>query len=98
MNHPQLIELMHAVLDGEATSDERRALETALGRDPSARSEFEELRKLFEGLRAVPQPFPPEGLVASVIANAPRPGSDGDAHQLFGATSVFEQNSKKTRG
>src|SRR6476646_7246585 len=95
--HSQLAVLMHAVLDGEATPDEHRMLEAELARNPSARSQFEELRHLFNGLRAVPQPFPPEGLVASVIARAPYQPPKGDHDQLFSSSGVFEPNLKKAR-
>ena len=89
---------MHVVLDGEATSDERRALESALERNPVARSEFDELRRLFDAMKAVPQAFPPEGLVAAVLADARKPGSGGDSSQPFRASRVFEPNSKKSQG
>src|SRR3982751_1770576 len=97
-NHSQLVLLMHAVLDGEATPDERRVLEAELSRDPSARAQFEELQYLFDGLRAVPQPFPPEGLVASVIARAPYQPPKSGPDQLFSSSGVFEANLKKARG
>src|SRR3982751_3499841 len=97
-NHSQLVLLMHAVLDGEFTSDERRVLDAALSRDGSARAQFEELQYLFDGLRAVPQPFPPEGLVASVIARAPYQPPKSDPDQLFSSSGVFEANLKKSRG
>jgi len=70
MNRSRQIELMHAVLDGEATAEEGRELDAVLASDARAREEYEELRGLFEGLRALPQPFPPEGLAASVLDSA----------------------------
>jgi anti-sigma factor RsiW len=99
MNHSQLQELMHTVLDGEATAEETRELEERLARDAKASAEFAALRYVFEGLRNVPQAFPPEGLVASVMANIPqtmprRHRSD----QLFSSAGVFEANLKKARG
>jgi anti-sigma factor RsiW len=99
MNHAQLVELMHAVLDGEATSDERRELEARLARDASARAQYDELRLLFDGLRRVPQPYAPEGLVASVMDAVPsRRPPRPDAGQLFSSSGVFEANLKKARG
>ena len=84
MNRSRQVELMHAVLDGEATVAEARELEAVLARDARAREEYDELRHLFEGLRALPQPFPPEGLAASVLANIPQSARGRDsARQLF---------------
>ena len=71
MNHLKQIELMHAVLDGEATPGEALELERLLAADPVARAQFEELRRLFDGLAAVPKEYPPEGLVAAVLAKVP---------------------------
>ena len=62
---------MHAVLDGEATPGEARELERLLAADPAARAEFDDLQRLFDGLKAVPMAFPPEGLVSSVMADLP---------------------------
>jgi anti-sigma factor RsiW len=99
MTPTQLHELMHAVLDGEAAPDERRELETRLAADASTRAEFESLKALFEGLRKVPQGFPPEGLVASVMDGLPS-GDErrADPDQLFAPSGVFEPNLKKARG
>ena len=57
MTHSRLNELMHAVLDGEATAVEARELDAVLARDAKAKDEFDELRSLFEGLRHCRQPF-----------------------------------------
>jgi anti-sigma factor RsiW len=51
-------ELMHAVLDGEATPGEASQLERLLAADPVARTQFEELRKVFDALSALPKEFP----------------------------------------
>jgi anti-sigma factor RsiW len=67
----ELTELMHAVLDGEATPAEARNLERTLAADADARAEFDSLRALFDELKGVPQALPPEGLVASVMADLP---------------------------
>ena len=58
MRHSHLSELMHAVLDGEATREEARELEAQLARDAAARAQFDELRSVFEQLRRVPRAFP----------------------------------------
>ena len=70
MKHSELTELMHAVLDGEASAAEARELERLLAADPAARAEFDELERLFEALHSVPQQYPPEGLVAAVDGGA----------------------------
>src|SRR5512144_3283840 len=61
--------LMHAVLDGEATSEEARELDRIFAADPAARAEFDELKRLFDDLGRVPKAYPPEGLVSSVMAS-----------------------------
>ena len=71
MKPSELTELMYAVLDGEATPAEARELERHLVAQPEARAEFDSLRALFDELKALPQAFPPEGLVASVMADLP---------------------------
>ena len=92
-------QLMHAVLDGEATPDEALELERVLGADPAARTEFEDLKSLFEGLSRVPKAFPPEGLVAAVMASVPRrPAPQDDSSQLFSESGVFRQSSMEARG
>ena len=84
MNPTELIELMHAVLDGEASNAEARELETRLAADPAARAEFEDWKRLFEALDAVPKEHAPEGLVASIASAMPQaPGASGAASQPF---------------
>ena len=99
MTHSRLNELMHAVLDGEATAVEARELDAVLARDAKAKDEFDELRWLFDGLAAVPQRFPPEGLVAAVTARLGElPAARTDADQLFAPSGVFGASSKDVRG
>jgi hypothetical protein len=99
MRNFERTQLMHAVLDGEATPDEALELERLLGADPAARTEFEELKSLFEGLRRVPKAFPPEGLVAAVMASVPRrPAPPDYSSQLFSKSGVISQSSMETRG
>jgi anti-sigma factor RsiW len=91
-------ELMHAVLDGEATPDEARELEHLLATNPAARAQFEELRSLFDALSRVPKAFPPEGLVAAVLASVPqRPVPADDSAQLFVQSRVISQSSMEAR-
>ena len=51
------------------------ALDRILAAEPALRAEYDELRRLFDGLSVVPKAFAPEGLVASVMAQIPQ--SDG---------------------
>ena len=59
MNHSQLTELMHAVLDGEATAAQKRELERRLTSDPAARLEYDALRAIFFDLKTLPSVYPP---------------------------------------
>ena len=91
-------QLMYAVLDGEATPDEARELERLLAADPAARVQFEDLRSLFDQLSRVPKAFPPEGLVAAVMASVPRrPAPADDSNQLFAQSRVISQSSMEAR-
>ena len=53
MTETRLLELMHAVLDGEATVDEASALDTRLAADPAAQAQFARLKGLFDGLKGI---------------------------------------------
>lgn len=54
--------LMFAVLDGEGTSDDARALERILAEDAGARAEYAALRRLFARVQGLPLLDPPPGL------------------------------------
>ena len=99
MNDLERARLMHAVLDGEATEAEARDLDRLLAAEPTARTEFEHLRGLFDGLNRVPQVFPPEGLVAAVLANIPQNSpTRGRLDQLSLRSRVIGLASMKARG
>src|SRR5690242_20092475 len=99
MNTSEFDRLMHAVLDGEASPAEALELERQLAADPAARARFDDLKQLFETLRAVPRMFPPEGLVAAVTAAVPRrPGGRRELRQLFSRSGVLRQVSMGPRG
>jgi hypothetical protein len=90
--------LMQAVLDGVATPDEVREVEARVAGSPAARERFEELRAVFDGLRRVPKAFPPEGLVASVLAALPADGRHArDDDQLFDTSGVIGASSRNVR-
>ena len=94
LKHSPLTELMHAVLDGEASDAEARDLEMRLAADPAARAEFEDWKRLFEALDAVPKEHAPEGLVASIAAAMPEtPGGRDAALQPFPGRRVLGQTS-----
>ena len=69
---PEHLKLMHEVLDGEASAQDAAELNRLLATDPAALTEYEELRRLFEGLNAARKADPPEGLLAGVLAKMPR--------------------------
>ena len=103
MKNPQDTELIHAVLDGEASPEQVRELDRLLVADPAARAEYEELRQLFDQLSRLPESFPPEGLVDSVLAQTQlRPSRRSRVSQLFGLSRVsrreFEQPGARTPG
>jgi len=84
---------MHAVLDGEATAEETRELQRALAADPAARSEFDELKRLFDELATVAMAYPPEGLVSSVMASLSQQARSEDGiRQPFTAPRVSGSN------
>jgi len=96
MKTSALTELMHTVLDGEATPDQAKELDRHLAADPVARDEFEELRRLFDGLSQVPQVYPPEGLVASVMAGVSQQRTAGDDfRQPFAPARVIGSDSRE---
>src|SRR5689334_15623545 len=84
-------ELMHAVLDGEASERETRELERLLAADPNARARFEELKRLFNALEGVPEATPPAAIVERILAQARLP-AEGQAErdQLSGFSRVRE--------
>jgi anti-sigma factor RsiW len=93
MNTRPSTALMHAVLDGEATPEERLALERHLAVNAPAKREFDQLARVFDVLARAPRPFAPEGLIASVLANIPQSAPrDGQGRQLFSASRVNRRN------
>jgi anti-sigma factor RsiW len=92
--HSPLTELIHAVLDGQASDEESRELEVRLAADPAARAEFEDWKRLFEALDAMPKQHAPEGLVAAVTAALPEaPGASHAASQPFPGRRVLGHTS-----
>lgn len=75
MADPIHLELMHAVLDGEASSEEEARLERLLDDDPDARAQFEELRELHQLLARTPSVEPPSDLTESIASRISLPRS-----------------------
>ena len=100
MNISELTNLMHAVLDGEATPAEASELDRQPGGRPGRpRARFDDLKWLFDGFRRVPKAFPPEGLVAAVMAAIPRrPVGRQRLRQLLSRSRVIRQVSMGPRG
>lgn len=66
-------ELLSAYLDGEVTEAERALVEARLARDPSTRSQLEELRSLSASLRALPRDPAPANLQMAALRGLTRP-------------------------
>ncbi len=83
-------ELMHLVLDGEATPEQAQALRLQLAGSEALRAEFAALQALFRDIASLPQRHPPEGLVHAVMTavNAPKT-HEHDDDQLSAAPRVF---------
>ena len=82
MNETQTEELMHAVLDGEATEPEARELERLLAADATARARFDELKRLFNALEGVPEATPPAAIVERILAQTRLPASRQEAEAI----------------
>jgi len=91
MNTSTTTELMHTVLDGEATPDEVRELDLRLASDAAARTEFSQLRSLFDDLGRVPPRLPPEDLQARLLSQANQPLA---APRVIGSSTLRDSFSK----
>jgi hypothetical protein len=90
MQRTDLLQLMHAVLDGEASGEERAALDRVLAQDPQARAQFEDLRQLFAALDGQPRVEPPAGFADDVMAALRRNTADtAPMHQPFAQSGVI---------
>ncbi len=65
--HPEILELIHAAIDGVATEAEQIRLRDAIARDPAVRDEYRRLHGLSELLSRVEPEEPPAQLVPSVM-------------------------------
>ena len=90
MDRTEMLPLMHAVLDGVASSEERAALDRVLAQDPQARTQFAELQRLFGALDGMPRVEPPEGFADDVMAALQRSTAKGaSTHQPFAQSGVI---------
>jgi len=96
MRASELDRLMTVVLDGEASPDEVAALERELAADAALRERYDGWRGLFDALGRLPASHPPEGLVASVMANIP-PNGAPPAGKLSSQSGVFGVGSNAIR-
>ena len=88
-------ELIHSVLDGEASEAEAQQLQRLLAAEPAARAEFDAAERLFADFKSVPQRHPPEGLVAAVMAAAQVPAAKSRAaHQLSSRPRVIGSSTR----
>ena len=93
------LQLMHEVLDGEASEDDARELDRLLTIDPEAHAEYEKLQCFFDSLNAMPKAVPPEGLLAEIMAKMPRQHKKTHRlRQLSLPWRVLLPDSTRTRG
>ena len=70
MDPREIVQAMHAVLDGQATAQQKLALDEALSTDRAAREEFQALRDLYDRLEREQETYPPDGLAAASRGSA----------------------------
>ena len=63
-----ILQIMHAVLDGQATPEQQRELDRLFAMDPRARERFTEIERFFSRLEELPDEEPPPGLVERTLA------------------------------
>lgn len=69
---PELVELMHKVIDEEADAQERRQLLTHLKTCQACKRHFEELRYTATMMQNAPRPKVPDHFTANVLARLPK--------------------------
>jgi len=90
MDRADLDLLINAVLDGDAAPQDVQELDRIMAADPAARERYEQFRRIFTGLGAVPEAVPPQGLSDRIMERiALRPQRRGRLLQLFGASRVI---------
>ena len=90
MDRTEMLQLVHAVLDGAASGEERAALDRVLAQDPQARAQFAELERLFGALDGMPRVEPPEGFADDVMAALQRSTEQARSrHQPFAQSGVI---------
>ncbi len=71
----EILELIHADLDGLASPAELARLKAAIAGDPEVREEYRRMRGLSDTLAQVRREQPPAGLAASVMRTIRRPAT-----------------------
>jgi hypothetical protein len=90
MDRTEMLQLMHVVLDGAASGEERAALDRVVVEDPQARAEFESMRRLFGALDDMPRVEPPDGFADGVMAALRRnKARSSSLHQPFAQSGVI---------
>ena len=88
-------ELIHSVLDGEASKAQAQQLQELLAAEPAVRAEFDAAERLFADFKSVPQRHPPEGLVAAVMAAVAVPAAmSSRSNQLSSWPGVIGSGSR----
>jgi anti-sigma factor RsiW len=65
--HPDILDLIHAEIDGVASETEQIKLKAAIARDPAVRDEYRRLRGLCDILAGVPREEPPAQIAPGVM-------------------------------
>jgi len=79
-NRDNIKELLSAYIDGEVTSEQSRAVEQAVAKDPELALELHELTATRRLVMGLPQERAPRGFVRKVMARAERKHLLGDRH------------------
>ncbi|MEK7752731.1 MAG: hypothetical protein AAB654_12495, partial [Acidobacteriota bacterium] len=98
MKQTEHIELMHIVLDGEASAEQKQELDRLLAADQGLRGQFEQLSRLFSTLGGAPEVRAPEGLVDLIMAKIPLQQVRREGwRQPFWRSGVIAASSAETR-
>lgn len=88
----RLTELMHAVLDDEASEADRGKLTRALDSNAELRARFEALRELHNALDNIPDVDPPPAFAAEVLARLPERRAAAAGPDSAGLMAVFRSS------
>ncbi len=98
MSQSEHIQLIHAVLDNEASPQEKQDLERLMASDSGVRQQFESMQHLFTVIGQVPEATPPTGLIDLTMAKIPlRQARPGRWRQPFWRSRVLVTESVEAR-